>query len=66
MVIAAKDGRVWKEDLKGVYDGTLFWTLKEENEKHGGSGRGLGVVEGWMFVKKGWSDYLRGDTTCKL
>jgi peroxygenase len=30
-LLLQRNGRVWKDDLKGVYDGTLFWTLREEN-----------------------------------
>ncbi|KAK5200269.1 hypothetical protein LTR99_009067 [Exophiala xenobiotica] len=29
-LLLQRDGRVWKDDLKGCYDGTLFWKISEE------------------------------------
>ncbi|KAH3190738.1 hypothetical protein KXV92_003191 [Aspergillus fumigatus] len=36
------DGRVYKEDLRGVYDGSIFWKIREERKK-GGWKQGYGV-----------------------
>jgi len=40
-LLLQKDGRVWKDDLKGCYDGTLFWKISEEQS--GGIGQ-----NGWQ------------------
>jgi peroxygenase len=32
-LLLQRDGRVWKEDLRGCYDGTLFWTISEAVKK---------------------------------
>jgi peroxygenase len=43
-----KDGRVWKDGLKGCYDGTTFWKIAEEVEA-GRWDKGYGI-----------SDFVRG------
>jgi hypothetical protein len=49
-----RNSRVWKDDLKGAYDGTLFWTLQGGNEKKGGTGRGFGArwLEGYEKARR--------------
>lgn len=32
-LLLQRDGRVWKEDLRAMYDGTLFWKIREERMK---------------------------------
>ncbi|KAL2069996.1 hypothetical protein VTL71DRAFT_14676 [Oculimacula yallundae] len=46
-LLLQREGRVWKEDLKQAYDGTLFWRLKREREEGVLERRGYGVKEGW-------------------
>lgn len=41
-LLLQKDGRVWKEDLKQCYNGSLFWRLKEEREHGKGAVKGYG------------------------
>ncbi|KAH7346611.1 Caleosin related protein-domain-containing protein [Rhexocercosporidium sp. MPI-PUGE-AT-0058] len=43
-LLLQREGRVWKEDLRACYDGSLFWRLKEEREG-GVVKRGYGVEE---------------------
>jgi hypothetical protein len=51
-LLLQRNSRLWKGDLKGIYDDTLFWKLQEENEK-GGTGPGFGALESLKVVKKG-------------
>lgn len=44
-LLLQRDGRVWKEDLRACYDGSLFWKLKQEREKGEGVKRGYGWME---------------------
>ncbi|KAJ5037300.1 uncharacterized protein L3040_007477 [Drepanopeziza brunnea f. sp. 'multigermtubi'] len=46
-LLLQRDRRVWKEDLRECYDGTLFWRLKRVNEEGSESGLGYGVKEFW-------------------
>lgn len=41
-LLLQKDGRVWREDLLGCYDGTLFWSINEKVQK-GEWDQGYGV-----------------------
>ncbi|OQV10289.1 hypothetical protein CLAIMM_14309 [Cladophialophora immunda] len=43
-LLLQRDGRVWKEDLRGCYDGTLFWKISESAEK-GQWKQGYGIVD---------------------
>lgn len=49
-LLLQKDGRVWKEDLRQCYDGSLFWRLKEEKEEGLVLQRGYGLREFWRDV----------------
>ena len=51
-VLLQRDGRVWKEDLRQCYDGTLFWRLKREREDGVVSKLGYGVKESWIDLLK--------------
>jgi peroxygenase len=42
-LLLQKGGKVWKEDLRQAYDGTLFWRIEEEIR----SGRGWRQGYGW-------------------
>lgn len=46
-LLLQRNGRVWKDDLRGCYDGTLFWKISEDvsMRKKGGTGwdKGYGV-----------------------
>ncbi|KAL9629092.1 MAG: hypothetical protein Q9204_005475 [Flavoplaca sp. TL-2023a] len=48
-LLLQRDGRLWKEDLRSLYDGTLFWRIREEREKNGQLQTGYG-----------WQDWLGG------
>ena len=48
-LLLQKNGRLWKEDLRAVYDGTLFWKIRDERTKDGGWRQGYG-----------WRDWLWG------
>jgi hypothetical protein len=49
-LLLQREGRVWKEDLRQVYNGTLFWKIKEANESEKGWGQGIGWKEGMKLV----------------
>lgn len=61
-LLLQRNGRVQKDDLKGNYEGTLFWKLsaeRQEREKRGKTGqeRGYGVWDGLRDlpgITKGW------------
>ena len=55
-----RNGIVWEEDLNGIYDGALFWTLQEENEKGEGTRQGFGVLEGLKVAKSQERLFSRG------
>ncbi|KAL8836146.1 MAG: hypothetical protein Q9170_003039 [Blastenia crenularia] len=46
-LLLQRDGRVWKEDLRAMYDGTLFWKIRDER---------LVKQEGWT-QGYGWRDW---------
>ncbi|KAI4249434.1 MAG: hypothetical protein L6R42_008990 [Xanthoria sp. 1 TBL-2021] len=46
-LLLQRDGRLWKEDLRAMYDGTLFWKIREERAKNGNLAQGYG-----------WQDWL--------
>ena len=48
-LLLQKEGRVWKEDLRALYDGTLFWKIREERTKEQGWRQGYG-----------WKDWVDG------
>jgi hypothetical protein len=56
-LLLQRNSRLWKGDLKGIYDDTLFWKLQEENEK-GGTGPGFGALESLKVVKKAGDGFL--------
>ena len=47
-LLLQRDGRVWKEDLRQCYDGTLFWRIREQRLK------GDYYPQGY-----GWKDFFR-------
>ncbi|WQF89294.1 Putative EF-hand domain pair, EF-Hand 1, calcium-binding protein [Colletotrichum destructivum] len=52
-VLLAKDGRVHKEDLRRVYDGSLFWEVRDK--RHSGEGWN----QGWGIGGDGFFGYRR-------
>ncbi|RHZ46520.1 caleosin family protein [Aspergillus thermomutatus] len=42
-LLIQRDGRVHKEDLRGIYDGSIFWKIREERKK-GAWRQGYGFV----------------------
>ena len=57
-LLLQRDGRVEKEDLRAIYDGSLFWRIREE-EKGSGWGKGYGWKE---FYQRPWDffDHVTG------
>ncbi|KAI4871057.1 Caleosin-domain-containing protein [Hypoxylon rubiginosum] len=51
-LLLQKDGRVWKDDLRACYDGTLFWKISEARSKGDGWQKGYGISE---FLHSLWS-----------
>ncbi|KAL8952767.1 MAG: hypothetical protein Q9183_007374 [Haloplaca sp. 2 TL-2023] len=47
-LLLQKDGRVWEEDLKAMYDGSLFFKIRDQRNKQGGWNQGYG-----------WTDWAR-------
>jgi len=48
-LLLQKKGRVWKEDLRQAYDGTLFWRIRDDNAKK---------EQGWQ-QGYGWNDFTQ-------
>ncbi|KAI1387413.1 Caleosin-domain-containing protein [Hypoxylon trugodes] len=44
-LLLQKDGRVWKDDLRACYEGSLFWKISEERSKGKEWQKGYGVIE---------------------
>lgn len=60
-LLLQKDGRVWKEDLRQCYDGSLFWRLKKETEKGLVSQRGYGLREFWKDLHTWTRNWWNGN-----
>lgn len=56
-LLLQRDGRLWKEDLRAMYDGTLFWKIRDERMKKDGWTQGYG----W----KDWASTLWHNGTWK-
>ncbi|KAL8707145.1 MAG: hypothetical protein Q9225_007815 [Loekoesia sp. 1 TL-2023] len=56
-LLLQRDGRLWKEDLRAMYDGTLFWKIRDERMKKYGWTQGYG----W----KDWTSTLWHNGTWK-
>ncbi|KAL8727026.1 MAG: hypothetical protein Q9166_006324 [cf. Caloplaca sp. 2 TL-2023] len=48
-LLLQRDGRIWEEDLRAMYDGTLFWKIREERMNK----------QGWTHGY-GWRDWAQG------
>lgn len=44
-LLLQRDGRVWEEDLRQCYDGTLFWKLRDERLRGVSRAHGYGLKE---------------------
>ena len=44
-LLLQRGGRVWKDDLRRCYDGTLFWTIREERAKGKAWRQGYGLMD---------------------
>ncbi|RAK95824.1 caleosin family protein [Aspergillus ibericus CBS 121593] len=42
-LLIQKDGKVWKEDVRGVFDGSLFWKIREARQSPRGWSQGLSL-----------------------
>ncbi|KAL3439885.1 Caleosin related protein-domain-containing protein [Aspergillus insuetus] len=42
-LLIQKDGKIYKDDLQGVYDGSLFWKIKEARKSGEGWSQGFGL-----------------------
>ncbi|KAL8898171.1 MAG: hypothetical protein Q9207_006837 [Kuettlingeria erythrocarpa] len=57
-LLLQRDGRLWKDDLRAVYDGTLFWKIRNERMEE----------EGWRqgYSYKDWAGSLWHNGTWKM
>ncbi|KAI4143811.1 MAG: hypothetical protein L6R39_004442 [Caloplaca ligustica] len=44
-LLLQRQGRVWEKDLRALYDGTLFWKIRDERMKNEGCSQGYGWKE---------------------
>ncbi len=56
-LLLQRKGRVWKEDLRRCYDGSLFWMIREERLKDGSWQQGYGWAD--FFHARQWDDILQ-------
>ncbi|KIV87627.1 hypothetical protein, variant [Exophiala sideris] len=57
-LLLQKNGRVWKDDLKGCYDGTLFWKTSEDVSKSRfDKGYGIGDFFDGLFRLGTWRNW---------
>ncbi|PYH91851.1 caleosin domain protein [Aspergillus ellipticus CBS 707.79] len=47
-LLIQREGKVWKEDLRGIYDGSLFWKIREERRAGRGWSQGFGIGDGFV------------------
>ncbi|KXX74146.1 putative peroxygenase 3 [Madurella mycetomatis] len=59
-LLLQKDGRVSKEDLRQMYDGTIFWKIKEAREQGKGWRKGFGLRDFVTLIKNKAKAYLAG------
>ena len=52
-LLLQREGRVWKDDLRQCYDGSLFWRIREDR---------MNKEEGWK-QGYGWKDFYRSLNT---
>ncbi|KAG2412871.1 hypothetical protein HFD88_010428 [Aspergillus terreus] len=53
-LLIQKDGKIYKEDLRGVYDGSLFWKIRDLRQSKTGWNQGYGLeVNGLLGSAKG-------------
>ncbi|GES58085.1 calcium binding protein Caleosin [Aspergillus terreus] len=53
-LLIQKDGKIYKEDLRGVYDGSLFWKIRDLRQSKTGWNQGYGLeVNGLLRSAKG-------------
>jgi peroxygenase len=50
-LLLQKDGRVWRDDLRACYDGSIFWKISYERSEGEGWNQGYGPSD---FVKGMW------------
>lgn len=59
-LLLQREGRVWKEDLRECYNGTLFWRLKEERESGVEPQMGYGwrefCLDGSTWTRDWWAE----------
>ncbi|EXJ91161.1 hypothetical protein A1O1_04270 [Capronia coronata CBS 617.96] len=48
-LLLQKDGKVYKEDLRQLYDGSLFWRIREQRQGGKGWNQGFGLGGDWFI-----------------
>ncbi|KAK1574370.1 Caleosin related protein-domain-containing protein [Colletotrichum navitas] len=48
-MLLAKDGKIHKEDLRRVYDGSLFWEIRDKRHSGKGWHQGWGIGGDWFL-----------------
>ncbi|KAI4115020.1 MAG: hypothetical protein LQ338_006002 [Usnochroma carphineum] len=63
-LLLQRDGRLWKEDLRAVYDGTLFWKIRDDRLKREGWNQGYGWKDwaGTLWHNGTWKTWEVGKT----
>ncbi|KIY02769.1 uncharacterized protein Z520_01234 [Fonsecaea multimorphosa CBS 102226] len=51
-LLLQKDGKLYKEDLRQLYDGSLFWRIRDERKTAKGWDRGFGLGGDWFVGGK--------------
>jgi len=48
-LLLQKDGKIYKEDLRQLFDGSLFWRIREQRRSGKGWGQGFGLGGDWFI-----------------
>lgn len=65
-LLLQKDGRVWKDDLRACYDGTLFWNISDKVQRgEWKQGYGVGDLFEGMASAGTWKNWELAETSLK-
>ncbi len=60
-LLLQRGGRVWKEDLRQAYDGSLFYRIRDDRESNEGWKQGYGLRDFWKSLRsnKTWEESIK-------
>ncbi|KAI9712895.1 MAG: hypothetical protein M1812_006764 [Candelaria pacifica] len=60
-LLLQRGGKVWKQDLKQAYDGSLFYRIRDDREREHGWRQGYGMRDFWRSLRSDgtWKDSIK-------